>query len=108
MTKLQRLCFLLIGALNFFVFTVMNLLSWSRARADFYKPSEIQFDHSGYSWGWPFDMYNNYTGFPSNEVGFGPGLIFNIFIFLVTTSLIAVLTIYLIEQITLTRRRQEG
>jgi hypothetical protein len=99
MTKAQKVCFLLSGTITFVVFLFMNLLSSSRAYSEFNSSLGPQFDHSGYSWGWPFDMYNSYTGYPSNDVGFGPGVIFNILAFLVSASILGVAFIYLIEKL---------
>jgi len=98
MTKPQKLCFLIAAVLNFILFAVMNISSWNQSYAEFSAPSEIRFDHSGYSWGWPFDMYHSYTGYPSNDVVFGPGLIFNTLFFLVASSLIGLIFIVLFEK----------
>ena len=106
MTKTQKVCFLLSGIITFVIFLVMNLLSSSKAYSEFNSSLGSQFDHSGYSWGWPFEMYNSYTGYPSNDVGLGPGVIFNFMAFLVTASTLGVASIYLVEKVKVFRKNE--
>lgn len=108
MTITQKLCFLFAGIVNFIWFAVMNYSSWNRAHTEFNAPTRIQFDHDGYSWGWPFDMFNNYTGFPSNDVGFSPGLIFNVLAFLIATSLLGIIFIWLFDKFYFVRKDLPG
>ncbi len=62
---------------NIFVFVVLNIISASIAYNE-YINQEIKFAHGGYSWGFPFEMFDNYSGYPQNNIGFTPvGLVLN-------------------------------
>jgi hypothetical protein len=95
MTKTQKLCFFTAAIINVFLFAIMNFRSWDQAATEF---QYSQFDHSGYSWGWPFDMYNYYLGYPSNDIEFGLGLAFNVLALLSGIAVLGIVMIILLER----------
>lgn len=56
-------------AINILLFIILNILSFVISYNEFIN-RKIKFSHSGYDWGFPAEMYRNFTGYPYNEVGF--------------------------------------
>ncbi|HEX8289582.1 MAG TPA: hypothetical protein VF556_16485 [Pyrinomonadaceae bacterium] len=53
---------------------------------------EIKFAHDGYSWGFPFELYRNYLGYPHNDIGFTPeGVVINTFIITICSFIVGFL-----------------
>ncbi len=79
MSKVYNKAFKVGFAFNIFLFIIFNFISFAVSYDEY--ESGIQFDHGGYSWGFPFEMYRYYLGYPNNDIGFtGDGVIVNTFI----------------------------
>ena len=102
MTRAQKIGFFTAGVINAVLFAEMNFRSWEKESLEF---EFSQFDHKGYSWGWPFEMYNYYLGYPSNDIGFGPGLIFNILAFVLGVALFGMVIVEVLERLTRIRNK---
>lgn len=85
MNESERKWFYIAAVINIVVFFVLNLYSWTSEYEEFIA-RETKFSHDGYSWGLPFSMYSSYMGYPSNDIGFTPGVIFNLLALAVSIS----------------------
>ena len=57
-------------AFNLVLMFALNLLSWAYSYYKFSNQPVIFMDAGGYSWGFPFEMYRNFSGYPYSDVGF--------------------------------------
>lgn len=103
MSDTDKLWFSIGSVVNLALFSVRNFLSWSSSYSEFIA-RKIKFDHEGYSWGFPFDMYEKSTGYPSNHVGFTPGVIFNALALIAASAITGMLLVYLAEKISALRK----
>ena len=80
MSKVYDKAFKVGFGVNFLLFLIANILSCLISYDD-YSNRKIKFSHSGYSWGFPFEMYRHYLGYPSNDIGFTMGgVVLNTFV----------------------------
>ena len=64
---------------NALLFIVVNIISCVATVSEYESKSQLA-DAGGYSFGFPFEIYRNYIGYPYSEIGFTPfGVIKNTF-----------------------------
>lgn len=80
MNKVYNKAFKVGFGINILLFLILNIISCFVAYSE-YSNAAIKFAHGGYSWGFPFEMYRNYLGYPMNDIGFTlGGVILNTFV----------------------------
>ncbi|HLM61705.1 MAG TPA: hypothetical protein VK308_12940 [Pyrinomonadaceae bacterium] len=83
MSKIYDKAFKVGFGINLLLFLTINILSYFNSYEE-YSNREIKFAHSGYSWGFPFEMYRHYFGYPSNDIGFTlSGVVLNTFVIVI-------------------------
>lgn len=81
MSKIYDSAFKIGVIFSILVFLILNFISFVISQRDYYASGISGFAHSGYSWGFPFELYRNYFGYPHNEIGFtGQGVVLNAFV----------------------------
>ena len=80
MYKLYNKAFKVGFGVNILIFVILNIISFI-VSYNKYMDRETKFAHDGYSWGFPFVMYEDFTGYPTSNIGFSlEGTVLNTFI----------------------------
>ena len=73
MSKVYDKAFRVGVGINLLLFLILNIGSCAVAEAEYlnrnYSNQGLRLSSGGYKWGFPFDMYYNFYGFP-NDIGF--------------------------------------